>query len=320
MKDFCVIGAGVSGSTVANLLSQNNTVEVFEKSRGAGGRSSNRKFSKGMSFDHGVQYVSPKDKKFEIFVKNLQKRGVLKVWKGNHIDFTFKDKQTEKYIGKKGNNDLCKFLLKKVKVYYQHKLKKIVFNSNFWTVFFENGSKYSYKNLILTCPYPQLNSLSKKYMPKYLQSLDVKMKPNITIMCAYKKNKKIPLSSIRFNNKLLGWSANENSKDRFKSNLTLWTIQSTETFAKKYINNYRVNSLNIYDQMINEFEKLTGFKKKDIVYKSIHGWKYSYSNQSTKYKNIWSKKNKIGFCGDWFQGPKIENAWISASDLYKRIR
>mgnify|MGYP000997067311 CR=1 FL=1 len=46
MIDFCVLGSGVAGSTIANLLSKKYSVHVFDKARGSGGRSSNKKFKK----------------------------------------------------------------------------------------------------------------------------------------------------------------------------------------------------------------------------------------------------------------------------------
>ena len=44
------------------------------------------------------------------------------------------------------------------------------------------------------------------------------MDANITVMIAIKKNKQKP-SSYLFNDKILGWAANENSKQRFSSSL-----------------------------------------------------------------------------------------------------
>jgi len=69
MKDFCVIGSGISGSTIASILNKKYSVDVYDKARGAGGRSSNKKFNLNKSFDHGVQYISPKDIKFKKFCK-----------------------------------------------------------------------------------------------------------------------------------------------------------------------------------------------------------------------------------------------------------
>ena len=51
MIDFCVLGSGVSGSTIANLLSKKYSVQVFDKARGLGGRSSNKRFQKSLSFE-----------------------------------------------------------------------------------------------------------------------------------------------------------------------------------------------------------------------------------------------------------------------------
>ena len=64
MIDFCILGSGVAGSTIAKILSKKYSVHVFDKARGSGGRSSNKKFKKNLSFDHGVQYISPKSEKF----------------------------------------------------------------------------------------------------------------------------------------------------------------------------------------------------------------------------------------------------------------
>ena len=77
MIDFCVLGSGVAGSTIANLLSKKYSVHVFDKARGPGGRSSNKRFKKNLSFDHGVQYISPKSKSFIKYIQKLHKNKIL---------------------------------------------------------------------------------------------------------------------------------------------------------------------------------------------------------------------------------------------------
>ena len=46
MIDFCVLGSGISGSTIANLLSKKYSVEIIDKANGIGGRASNKKLNK----------------------------------------------------------------------------------------------------------------------------------------------------------------------------------------------------------------------------------------------------------------------------------
>ena len=320
MIDFCVLGSGVSGSTIANILSKKYSVHVFDKARGPGGRSSNKRFKNDLSFDHGVQYISPKSKIFTKYIKKLYKNKISKTWDGNHLDFTF-DKKTfsSKYIGKKANNDFIKYNLKNVKKLFNSLITKVSFNKYFWEITLKDKSKYQFKSLILTCPFPQLKKLAKKYLDKKILKLNVQMQPNITVMIALKNQESLPISSIKFNDDILAWAANENSKNRFKSNISLWTLQATLMWSKKTINKYKIDK-SIMNQLITRFIKLTGFEKNKIIFKRIHGWKYSYNYEKTPYLSLWNNKYNLGICGDWFNGPKVENAWLSANDLARKIK
>ena len=85
MSQYCIIGSGISGSTIANLLNKKNSVEVYDKARGPGGRSSFKRLNKNQGFDHGMQYISPKNPKFKKFINDLIKKNVLKKWQGKHV-------------------------------------------------------------------------------------------------------------------------------------------------------------------------------------------------------------------------------------------
>ena len=74
MLDFCIIGSGVSGSTIAYLLSKRYSVHILDKARGPGGRASNKRFKQNLSVAHGVQYISPKSEEFFKFIKTLCKK------------------------------------------------------------------------------------------------------------------------------------------------------------------------------------------------------------------------------------------------------
>ncbi len=320
MIDFCILGSGISGSTIANLLSKKYSVHVFDKARGPGGRSSNKRFRKNLSFDHGVQYISPKTKLFTKYIKKLYKKKILKSWDENHLDFTFEKKSlSTKYIGRIANNDLVKYNLKNIKKSFASPIEKINFNKFYWEITLRDKSKHQFKSLVITCPFPQLKKLAKNYLDKSIKNLNVQMQPNITVMVALKNYKDIPISSIKFNDDILAWAANENSKKRFKSNINLWTLQATLKWSKKAINKYKINK-SIMNQLIMRFIKLTGVEKNRIIFKKIHGWKYSYNYEKTPYLSIWNKKINLGICGDWFNGPKVENAWLSANDLARKIK
>ena len=321
MSDYCVIGSGISGATIANLLNKKFQVNLYDKGRGPGGRASFKRVKGQIGFDHGTQYFSPKTIEFKKFVNRLIKIKILKKWSGNHIFLNSKKKENKKHIkiiGKKGNNDICKFLLKKIKCFYQSEVKKIYYKNKLWFLLFTDGKIRTYKGIILTCPFPQLKKLSEKFINNTFIKKKLKMDANITVMIAIKKNKKSP-SSFLFDDPVLGWAGNENTKKRFKSKYDLWTLQSTFKWANKNIDKNKKNLKKNSKILIDKFFKLTKIKKTKVIYSINHGWKYSSNSKPLKIRSYWDPQKKIGVCGDWFIGPRLESGWISAHDLFKKI-
>ena len=323
MKDFCVVGSGIAGSTIASLLAKKFSVEIFDKARGPGGRSSNRRYEDNLSFDHGLQYISPKTSEFKKFILDLKKKKILKKWSGNHLDFNFEKKESSiKYIGLKGNNDICKYLIKNIKSNYLTSIANIKFNSSYWTITLNNKDKIFFKNLILTCPFPQLKKLSSKYLNKKILNINPQMIPNITLMAAYKGYGQIPINTIRFDDPIIAWASQENTKNRFKSKKSLWTIQCTEKFSKQIINLFKKNRKKYEKLILKKFEELTGYQAKNIVFQNIHGWKYAYRGVKTigSLESLWVNRYNLGVCADWFSGNKAEHAWLSGNNLFIKIK
>ena len=321
MKSYCVIGSGISGATIANLLNKKFQIDLYDKGRGPGGRASFKRIKGKIGFDHGTQYISPKSKEFKKFLNILIKKKILKNWYGNHIFLNSKKKEDKKHlkiIGKNGNNDICKYLLKKVKCYYQSEIKKIYYKKKLWFLKFNDGNLKCFNGIILTCPFPQLQKLSKKFIDHPFIKKKVKMDANVTVMIAIKKNKGSP-SSFLFDDPILGWAGNENTKNRFKSNYELWTLQSTFDWANKKIRGNKKNLKQNSQILIDKFFELSKIKKTKVFYNINHGWKYSSNSKPFRIKSYWDPVKKLGVCADWFIGPRLENGWISAQNLYKKI-
>ena len=321
MKDFCIIGSGISGSTIAQILGKKYSLDVYDKARGAGGRSSNKKFNKNESFDHGVQYISPKSTQFKKFINNLIKKKIVKRWLGKHLFLNTNKKEDKKHIkiiGNKGNNSISKYLLKDINCIFNTELIKISYKNKVWALDFSDGTKKFYKSLILTCPFPQLKKLSKKYIKHSFINKKVKMDANITVMLATKKMRP-NISSYFFSDQILGWAAYENSKNRFKSNYDLWTLQSTYKWANKVINKNKINKLGNAKILINKFFELTNLKKNKVFHMQNHGWKYSSNSKPLNIKSYWNSSIRLGACADWFVGPRLESGWLSAKDLSLKI-
>ena len=146
------------------------------------------------------------------------------------------------------------------------------------------------------------------------------MDPNITLLVKQKSKKRIPISSIKFKNKIISWAANENSKKRFSVNENYWTIQTSDSYSKKIINLFKKKRFYYSKQIVKEFSKILNLNYRDFKVFKIHGWKYSSNKTYSGKKYYWDKNLRIGICGDWFIGPKAESAWISANNLFEHIK
>ena len=205
-------------------------------------------------------------------------------------------------------------------VHYQKELLSIEKKDKKWLLEFNDNSKQECEKLILTIP---LEQCKKIILPL---NLDLKvigsMEPNLTAMIAFDKSLGISANGYRFEkNSILGWAANESSKIRSEnnSNLELWTLQSSLSFAQKKFQDYRDNKEEVINLMVGELFNLFNIKNANIVHKDIHGWLYAFKKENFSHKFYWNEEINLGICGDWMCGSKAEDSWSSASALADQI-
>jgi predicted NAD/FAD-dependent oxidoreductase len=115
-----VVGAGISGLTCARTLADYGLpVTVFEKSRGVGGRMATRRSDNVAAFDHGAQYFTVRDERFQNCVDSWQHAGLVQRWTGRivslHDQDTEQDKSsTARFVACPGMNAICRHLAERL--------------------------------------------------------------------------------------------------------------------------------------------------------------------------------------------------------------
>ncbi len=75
--DLLIIGTGVSGLVAAReIQSAGRTVLLLDKDRGLGGRRASRRIG-GATFDHGAQFITARDTRFEAILKQGAEAGMM---------------------------------------------------------------------------------------------------------------------------------------------------------------------------------------------------------------------------------------------------
>ena len=316
MKDIAIIGAGFSAATLSYFLKKD--LDIFEKSRGVGGRCSTRRVDNVGLFDHGLQYIKTQDDEFKKFLKDYSVwRGNFKIFQNNQL---IDDLDKERIIHDNGNNSLVKNLFKNKNVILNKELKNLEKKADYFQLTFKDDTQENYKTVIITAPFQQAYNLTKQYTESFFSKFNYSMQPNLTLMVALNKSLNLNLSAITFeDDDVLGFAANENTKkkDLINKDLELWTIQSSLKYAIKNIYEYRNNKQNLIDEMLKSFStKLkVDIKKDNIQYSDIHGWLYAYNQKTAAPNYYWDKDLRLGICGDWFSGANAECAFVNAKHL-----
>ena len=82
-RHIAIVGAGMAGIACARTLVQaGHRVTVFDKSQGLGGRMSTRNSAFG-TFDHGAQYFTVRDARFELALQTTA--GLCRPWSANTV-------------------------------------------------------------------------------------------------------------------------------------------------------------------------------------------------------------------------------------------
>ena len=81
---IAIVGAGIAGLSCAHALqADGNTVTVFDKGRGPGGRMATRRVDTALgtiAFDHGAQYFTARDPAFVQTVVRWSEESVAARW------------------------------------------------------------------------------------------------------------------------------------------------------------------------------------------------------------------------------------------------
>lgn len=148
-----IVGAGLSGLLAARELTSNgHEVVVLDKGRGVGGRLATRRIGEAV-FDHGAQFFTVRDARFQKLVDGWLADGVVRVWCHG---FGTEQDGYPRYVGSSGMTGIAKHLATGLNV----KTSSLVFSvlpsaQGGWTTTLDTGESFDADAVILTAPIPQ---------------------------------------------------------------------------------------------------------------------------------------------------------------------
>jgi len=158
-----VVGAGIAGLACAReLLARGAWVTVFEKSRTAGGRAGTQMADAG-GFDHGAQYFTVSNHRFEPIAQRWVDRRLVRRWRGRIIAFSNHERidkvsPTERFVGVPGMSAIGRCLTEELEVRLNTRVHRMQRHGGIWLLHDDGGRELSVSGFDIVClamPSPQ---------------------------------------------------------------------------------------------------------------------------------------------------------------------
>ena len=317
-----IIGAGIAGLSCANQLKALGfQVQIYEKSRGASGRMSTRK-TEDWSADHGAQYFTARD---PLFLKELNQwieADVAAIW--NPRLKVFEENQwrdslpsEHRYVGTPAMNSPGKHLAKNLPIEFNQTIDRISYDQGAWQLHsLESGDiAQPYDWLVLALPAPQTIALAKSIdLSIEALAMNANMQGCWTVMASFAEKLNLPFDAAFINHEIISWVARNNSKPN-REGLETWTIHANPQWSQEYI---ELDKEEASKRILGCVKKLgLDCDKAEIA---IHRWRYASGHTNLPPGFRLNGELKIGFCGDWLNGGRVEGAWLSGYKLASQMK
>ena len=314
MKNIAIIGAGITGLSLAYNLNGNN-ITIFDKSWRPGGRVSTRQNNQ-LLFDHGAHYLS-KNHEVQQLRNLLDKLNIVEEKKINFSTNYLKKEFIKKeiLIGKNGMNSIPRKIFDnlKIKSHFNSKIIKIEKNNETYSLITEK-EKYSNFDLVLLCiPFLQAQELTNKFIDFKIEH-EPKYEPIYTVMLSYEDSNNINIDGGLNLHKDLSFFMKQNFKFPDLKD-ECWVLNLSSDFTVK---NLDIDNKILEEKVISIFESSFNVKQKP-KFQNTHRWLYAQTkityNSLSKKNWIGSKDSKIFLSGDWIMGRSLSDGWKAGIEL-----
>ena len=308
---IAIVGAGMAGLACAEgLAGQGHVITLLDKGRGPGGRMSTRRVETraGLAvFDHGAQYFTVRDPGFRTRVDNWIAAGCVLPWVAAGADA---------FVGVPGMNAPVHQMATPFAVQWGAKVTALCPLAEGWRVLTQSGSSVEVDAVVVAVPAEQAAELIDLFMADVAARVRATTTaPCWTVMLAFGEALPTPVNCFRgTKGDALGWAARNSSKPG-RIGPEAWVLQASPDWSRQHLEADA-------DWVAGELSAALSARLELIlpppIALSTHRWRYAHSGVAGS-DAFWDADRRIGLCGDWFIGARVEAAWMSGTMLAEQM-
>jgi renalase len=301
--NIVIIGAGIAGLACADgLVAAGHGVTLVDKGRAPGGRMATRRVATEAgeaSFDHGAQYFTVRDPDFRRQVMLWQADGLAAPWPAAGADA---------WVGTPSMAAPVRAMAQPHTVRFPVQIDVVERDGTDWRI---DGSPFH--AVVLALPAEQAATLARPVHAGFAgMAAQTPAAPCWTVMAAFPAP--LPAPDILREEGPIGWAARNTAKPG-RAGPEAWVIQAGPDWSRAHLERAPAE---IVPLLLAAFAARIGQPLPSALTATAHRWRYARSGAQGS-GHLWDPTARLGVCGDWLLGPRVEAAWLSGTRLAAAI-
>ena len=328
-----IIGAGIAGATCARFLADaGHSVQLFDKSRGTGGRMATRRVkwatNDGVvhkaSFDHGAPGFTARSPDFARFVEQAQRDGLLSRWAPVVAPGSYTPLDgAALWVPAPDMPSLCRALLAGAPVSAACTVDSLRRGPDGWCV--ESAGAIvaeGFSDVVVAIPPQQAAPLLQPHSPDWAHRAQaLPMLPGWTLMGVTADPQAVPAWELAWPTQSpLSWIVRNDAKPGRERvpGLANWVVHATAPWSQTHLESPADEVQAVLQAALARWlgRSLTWH------YAAVHRWRYASVPRAgasalaaATARCWWNAALGLGVCGDALGGAGVEGAWASGRAL-----
>ncbi|RZV31729.1 MAG: FAD-dependent oxidoreductase [Sphingomonadaceae bacterium] len=302
-KSIAIIGAGMAGLSCAmELRARGLRPALFDKGRGPGGRMATRRVDiKGaeVRFDHGAQYFTVRDPRFEHAVNGWREIGAVADWPAAGDDAV---------VGVPAMNAPIRQMAQFFHVAWDTQIDRVMRDEHTWHL--RSGDTiFRAERLVCAIPAEQAAQLLTGEAPEFAaKAAAVQSRPCWALMVRFAEKLALP-DTVR--GQKIAWAARNSAKPGRGAGED-WVIHASPDWSAQHLEE---DADEVASKLLANFFADTEAAVQAPVHRSVHRWRFAMARNQDGPAALWDASRDLGVCGDWLIGPRVESAFLSGHEL-----
>ncbi|MFO2462357.1 FAD-dependent oxidoreductase [Pseudomonas sp. 15FMM2] len=319
---IAIIGTGIAGLSAARALKDaGHVIQLFDKSRGSGGRMSSKSSAAG-ALDLGAQYFTARDRRFVAEVQRWQANGWAEQWtpqlyNSRSGQLSPSPDEQIRWVGTPRMSAITRALLDDLPVEFGCRITEVFQGKQHWNLLDADGGSHGpFSHVIIATPAHQATALLAAAPKLASTAAGVKMDPTWAIALAFDAPLDTPMEGCFVQDSPLDWLARNRSKPGRDAPLDTWVLHATSAWSKEHLD---LSKEAVIELLYGAFAELLHCPMPAPSFSLAHRWLYARPATSHEWGALADADLGLYVCGDWCLSGRVEGAWLSGQEVARRL-